>query len=225
MSMERTTAPKVPFAGAWPVIAAVALNLIPIIGVLFWGWSAFALIFLYWLENVVIGVRTLTSMALSGLFAQHMNPAGVLFFCAFFTIHYGIFCGGHGAFVVGMFGSDQPGASFDLISTTRALLENQPGLRYGLASIVLWQVVVLILSLVRGEIAKSDPLSLMGAPYPRIIILHVTIIFGGMLLLALNEPIAGLLVMALVKAAFDIAEARGQTPGFSFRRAGAVPPR
>ncbi len=218
MSSERTGTLKVPFAGAWPVVAAIALNLIPLIGVTFWGWSAFALIFLYWLENVVIGVRTLLSMAISGLVAREMNPFGVLFFCAFFTIHYGIFCFGHGSFVVGMFGAEElGGVSLSIVDATRALFADQPGLSYGLASIVLWQIVVLILAIVRGELAKTDPLSLMGAPYPRIIILHITIIFGGMLLLALNEPVAGLVVMALVKTAFDVGEASGQMPSFRIK--------
>jgi hypothetical protein len=218
MSSERAGTMKVPSAGAWPVIAAIALNLIPLIGVAFWGWSAFALIFLYWLENVVIGVRTMLSMAISGIVAREMNPWGVLFFCAFFTVHYGIFCFGHGSFVVGMFGAKELGGmSLSVIDATRALFADQPGLSYGLLSIVLWQIVVLILAIVRGELARTDPLSLMGAPYPRIIILHITIIFGGMLLLALNEPVAGLVVMALVKTAFDVAEARGQTLGFGLR--------
>lgn len=41
--------PKVPSLDAkiWPLVTVIALNLIPIIGVLFWGWSAFALIVLY----------------------------------------------------------------------------------------------------------------------------------------------------------------------------------
>ncbi len=225
MSIERAGTMKVPFAGAWPVIAAIALNLIPLIGVLFWGWSAFALIFLYWLENVVIGVRTLLSMAISGIVAREMNPLGVLFFCLFFTVHYGIFCFGHGTFVVGMFGEQALGGmSLSIFDAARTLFESQPGLRYGLASIVLWQIVVLILAIVRGELAKTDPLSLMGAPYPRIIILHLTIIFGGMLLLALNQPVAGLVVMALVKTAFDVTEARGQ-PLFSLQPRDADPPR
>ncbi|MDZ4690165.1 DUF6498-containing protein [Terricaulis sp.] len=222
MTIERTGALKVPFAGGWQVIAAIALNLIPLIGVAFWGWSAFALIFLYWLENVVIGVRTLISMAISGIGAREMNPLGVLVICAFFTVHYGIFCFGHGSFVVGMFGDHElGGASLDLVATARALFETLPGLRYGLASIVLWQILILILAIVRGDLAKTDPLSLMGAPYPRIIILHITIIFGAFLLLALNEPVAGLVVMALVKTAFDVAEARGKMPSFSFRRSPA----
>ena len=59
--MNPAKVPTLPML-TWPVTTAIALNLIPVIGVLFWGWSAFALIFLYWLENLVVGVRTLLSM-------------------------------------------------------------------------------------------------------------------------------------------------------------------
>ena len=33
----------------------IALNALPIYGVLNWGWQSFDLIFLYWLENLIIG--------------------------------------------------------------------------------------------------------------------------------------------------------------------------
>src|SRR5690606_14233695 len=115
------------------------------------------------------------------------------------TLHYGLFCYGHGSFVVGMFAGDALGGHMiDLAGAAQALFAKQPNLGWGLASIVLWQTLLLILFVVRGEAAKTDPLSLMGSPYPRIIILHIAIIFGGMLLLALDEPLAGLVVLALV---------------------------
>ena len=38
---------------AWALIAA---NVLPLLGVLFWDWDAFAIVALYWVENVVIGV-------------------------------------------------------------------------------------------------------------------------------------------------------------------------
>lgn len=221
MSSERVISAKVPAAKAWPVAAASALNLIPIAGVLFWGWSAFALIFLYWMENVVIGVRTLLSMLISGVVGKGGvgGLPGALFICLFFTVHYGIFCFGHGSFVVGMFGGQDTGVGdLGVIGAAASLFEQQPNLSYGLASIVIWQVLALILFVVRGEAAKTDTLSLMGAPYPRIFVLHITIIFGGVLLLALDEPLAGLVVLALVKTAFDVAEASGKNVGLSFDR-------
>ena len=37
----------------WVLLVA---NLVPLAGVLFWGWDAFALLALFWMENVVVGV-------------------------------------------------------------------------------------------------------------------------------------------------------------------------
>lgn len=190
------------------VLAAIGFNLVPIIGVLFWGWSAFALIFLYWLENVVIGGRTLLSILLNGALTKALPAAS--FFALFFTVHYGIFCYGHGVFVVLMFGEGQ--GSFDLISTARTLLAEDRGLGSGLLSIALFQLVLFVLFIARGDVLRTNARELMGAPYPRIIMLHLVIIFGGGLVMALGEPIAGVVLLALLKTAFDVMATTGWRP-------------
>ncbi len=218
--MSDVEVPKSPLT--WPVMVAVAVNLIPLIGVIFWGWSAFALIFLYWLENVVIGARTLASMIASG-FSGVMNAFGALFVGGFFTLHYGLFCFVHGTFVVALFGGGMEGDSlFDLADTARALFAREPNLLIGFLSIVLWQAVTFVLFLLRGEARDANPMLLMAAPYPRIIVLHISIIFGGFLLMMLNQPVAGLVVLALMKASFDVAEAQGK--GFQFGKPSSAEP-
>ncbi|MCA9270173.1 MAG: hypothetical protein KDA41_16945, partial [Planctomycetales bacterium] len=99
---------KVPFdrSKTWPLATTILLNLVPVVGVLFWGWSAFALIILYWLENLVIGVRTLASMVANAAVMGGINWLGALFIGAFFTVHYGMFCFGHGIFVMALFGGN-----------------------------------------------------------------------------------------------------------------------
>lgn len=201
--------PKVPFdrRKAWPLIVVISLNLIPVAGVLFWGWSAFALIVLYWLENLVVGVRTLLSMVANAAVTGGESWFAALFLGAFFTFHYGLFCFGHGVFVMAMFGGNLNGDTIlDLGAGVRALFAAQTNLLIGFASIVAWQLVQFILFITRGEVRRTTVFDLMGAPYPRIIALHVTIIFGGFVLLLLNQPIGGILVLALVKMAYDVAD-------------------
>ena len=80
---------------AWVLVAA---NLVPLAGVLFWGWDAFALIALFWMENVVIGVFFVLRM----LALDPRDPAlwaGKLFMVPFFCFHYGMFTAIHGVFV------------------------------------------------------------------------------------------------------------------------------
>lgn len=201
----------------WPAWLALTINLIPIAGVLLWGWDAFALIFLYWLENVVIGVRTVLAMLITATNAPVTQWGGALFFAGFFTLHYGLFCYGHGTFVIGMFGGSDD-FHVNLYDAARKLFMQEPNLAWGFASIVIWQAVQVSLFVLRGEHLTSNPLDLMGAPYPRIIVLHLAILGGGFLLVAMNEPIAGLIILAMFKAAFDIAEAIGKMPRFAFSR-------
>lgn len=200
---------KVPITGAlrWPVIAAIVVNLVPVVGVLFWGWSAFALIFLYWLENVVIGVRTLASMIANAAVAGGVNWLAVIFFGGFFTFHYGLFCFGHGVFVLAFFGGNLSGDSIlDVVGVARRVLVSETNLLIGFASIVIWQAVQFVIFLTGGEVRRTNILELMGSPYPRIIVLHLTIIAGGFVLVLLNQPLAGLVVLALIKMAFDVNE-------------------
>lgn len=201
--------PKVPFdrTKTWPLAAAIILNLIPVAGVLFWGWSAFALIFLYWMENLVIGARTLLSMLANALVTSGANWPGTLFFMLFFTVHYGMFCFGHGTFIMALFGNGAYGESIiDLPGALRTVFATQTNLYLGLASIVVWQIIQFVLFLARGEAKRTSPSALMGAPYPRIMILQVTIIFGGFVLMLLNQPAGGILILALVKMAYDVAD-------------------
>lgn len=44
------------------VYALIFANTVPLIGVLFFEWSLFAIIFLYWMENIVIGFFNLLRM-------------------------------------------------------------------------------------------------------------------------------------------------------------------
>ena len=77
----------------------VAANLVPLAGVLFFGWSTFATLLLFWVENVIVGGFNVLRM----LWAQPDNPliwvakAGTI---PFFIIHYGLFTTVHGVFVL-----------------------------------------------------------------------------------------------------------------------------
>jgi hypothetical protein len=49
---------------------------------------------------------------------------------------------------------------------------------------------------------------LMGAPYGRIMILHVTLIASGFLVQALQSPVAGALLLVGLKLAYDLVTLR-----------------
>ena len=79
-------------------VALVIANLVPLAGVLVFGWRVFDVLMLYWLENVVIGVINVMRMAM-------VPGRSKIFLMLFFTVHYGVFCFGHLSAIVGLFGA------------------------------------------------------------------------------------------------------------------------
>jgi hypothetical protein len=58
--------------------------------------------------------------------------------------------------------------------------------------------------LYRGEFRATTPEAAMLAPFPRLLVLHVTIIIGAFLVAGTGQPIAALALLVLLKIAFDL---------------------
>ncbi|MDO9578698.1 MAG: DUF6498-containing protein [Candidatus Cloacimonadales bacterium] len=56
----------------------------------------------------------------------------------------------------------------------------------------------------KKEYEKADLGTLMAKPYSRVVLLHITILLGGFLLMALHSPVAGLLLFILLKIFMDV---------------------
>jgi hypothetical protein len=75
-------------------LATLVVNLIPLYGVLSWGWDTFQLLILYWIETVVIAFWTIRRLA--RLPGEQKKPNAAPFNLAeFFTLHAGMFIGVH----------------------------------------------------------------------------------------------------------------------------------
>ena len=78
----------------------IAANVIPLAGVMFWGWRVEDVVFLYWCENVVAGLCNI--VAILGCVPgpdRKGRPSGwfdKIFTAVFFVPHYGAFCAVHG---------------------------------------------------------------------------------------------------------------------------------
>jgi hypothetical protein len=185
------------------VIVLFAANLGPVYGVLFLGWKVFPLIFLFWLENIVIGVLNVFRM----LLADPKNRSMWLlkfFLIPFFCIHYGLFAFVHGIFVMGLFGGAfQPGAPFPSENAVMELVR-QNRIGWALAGLALSHVASFTLNYVGNrEYLRTTPLKLMQQPYGRVIVLHVTILVGGFLVALIQSPLVGLLLLVVLKTGLD----------------------
>ena len=186
------------------IAVLIALNALPLYGVIAWGWQSFDLIFLYWLENLIIGVFTLLRMLVRP-YVHGVELVMPLFFAPFFTLHYGMFCLGHGSFVFSLFG----GGRFDSHGFYDALYNIWPVLQQ---NHLLWAAICLLLLQLFDWIRDSrqhgfgfdNVRTLMVAPYRRIVILHITILASGFALGALEEPVLGLLILVILKTGFDV---------------------
>ena len=82
----------------------ILLNAVPIYGVFHWDWKSFDLIFLYWLENLIIGMIMILRI-LARRYSHPVELAMPFFIAPFFSFHFGMFCYVHGTFVVSLFGT------------------------------------------------------------------------------------------------------------------------
>jgi hypothetical protein len=181
----------------------VVANLLPLVGVVFFGWSVFELVALYWMENVVIGVLNVSKMLLV------KSEGGVpiiarLGTAVFFTVHYGMFCFGHGVFVASFLGSKDwtSGPNLNPFSMVGDVVASGGGLM--VAGLLASHGFSFIHHyLIRGERTRTDLAKLMAAPYGRIVVLHLAILFGAFLISVMGEPIAMLVLLVAGKIALD----------------------
>ena len=184
------------------LLALLAANAIPIVGVLFLGWTVFPLVLLYWLENVVVGVFNVAKM----LAAQPGSPGNWLvkmFFVPFFTVHFGMFTFVHGVLLVALLGPKET-HPFDLLHVViPAVRDNKLG----------WAVLSLIVShglsffsnyIGNGEYQRATLNTLMGQPYARVMVLHFTVLFGGWIVMTLGSPVPALVLLIILKTAADL---------------------
>ncbi len=175
-------------------------NLLPLCGVLLWDWHSFDLIFLYWMENVVIGILMILRMV-ARRYDSPIEFVFPLFLAPFFALHYGAFCWGHGSFVVSLFGDFSNG-----VELAAAVLEvlAEPAMLAALGSLVFLQLFDWQRDIAKRGFGAVSVKELMVAPYRRIVVLHLTIIASGFLLGILEEPLAGLLLLVVLKIFFDV---------------------
>lgn len=185
-------------------VALILANLPPLYGVLVLGWDVFPLVFLFWAENVMIGVLNIVRL----LVARPANGAawlGKVFIVPFFAFHYGMFTMVHGMFVFALFGHLRPGPDGLLAPLTVLSTVTTYHLWWPLALLLASHLISFFTNYIgRGEYRDADLRAVMAQPYGRVIVLHVSILAGGFLVMALGSPVAGLAVLVLLKIAVDL---------------------
>ncbi|WP_300394969.1 DUF6498-containing protein [Henriciella sp.] len=189
--------------------AVLAVDLFPIYALIQFGWDATALVFLYWLENLIIGGVTLLRMLAASTNNGPFGVASLAFLGPFFTIHYGMFCFVHGIFLAvfaaaasgGMAEADFMGP-LTLVGFALSTGE-QMGLFVG--AIIALQLFLYVRDFLgRGAFREATIQTEMMKPYGRIILLHFALFAGFGLMVAFGQPMIGVLGLILLRALWGV---------------------
>ena len=192
---------------------ALAVDFVPVYMVIMHGWGATALVLLYWCENLVIGGATFVRIFGSSLVTA--GKWGILlaaFMCAFFTVHYGMFCFGHGIFIFAFapevgFDSIGPPLPQTLITMFNSVLDAYPLMKPVLLLICAFQLAAVVKDYWPTQNKKyPQPMEEMFAPYGRIMVLHIGIFAGAGALLLLGSPMVGVLGLIVFRMLFSVVQ-------------------
>ncbi len=157
------------------VFVLILSNLIPAIGVVYWGWSLTALVVIYWLENLIIGFFNILKMAFSFGSIQ-TKVKSIIFFC----FHYGLFWLGHGLFMLLVLipaVSNSPSISNHAVNASFDI-----SIRWALLSLFMSHLFSFLTNFMRwGRALKLPPEAQMFLPYGRVIVMHILIIASAFL--------------------------------------------
>lgn len=196
------------------LLFVLAINAVPLVGVKYYDWSALTVVALYWAENLLVAAFTCARIALhrvlthkrghwrtgqlgtkvndkpsgQGLFGEYATMAFI------FTLAHGIFVGGFIAIASQNHG-DEP---FWALSWEQ--------LRGG----VTWMVAVMTLEFViDAATMRSRSFAWIKAyvrqRMGRVLVMHLTIIFGMWGMIATQSPFAVLYVLIALKTLWDLA--------------------
>jgi len=196
--------------GDWSMIIA---NLIPVIGVWFFKWSAKEVFLVYCLETIIIGCFTLLKMLITGLIVKKdewqttggsSTKQPFWLFMLFFLVHYGLFV----SIQMGMFFAvsgigDEHGISFfNFFSKWPSLLTSDAYIMLGVF-ILSYGIRLTTDFILTGHYKTSSLGYLMFQPYGRIFIQQVTVILGSMFL-SFGAGKIFILLFAFIKIFFEV---------------------
>ncbi len=194
---ERVSPP--PTLGSASVLVLITANLLPLAGVIWFGWSVGEIMLLYWAESAVVGVFNIARMWV-------INAAATLVMAFVFIGHYGGFMVGHLLFIYGFMIQGGEG-SVSLATVADDFIALLPAF---VALFMSHGVSFVVNFMGRREYEHQSISGQMTAPYRRILVMHLTLIFGGFLAMALSNPLPALVLMIVLKVAADVRSHLGE---------------
>jgi hypothetical protein len=210
MGEPGTGAAGVPSWRDGSALALVLGNLVPLAGVLFFEWGLVLTMFVFWIDNVMVGLWTVPKVYLATNTKDESDePATIVdrvWNTIFFFIFYGAFTAFHGVVVIGLFGT-QPTPHGRRGPTEEELAQMLPAEALWVAVLTLFATrgVELYLDFLRPRAYETSSYKeAAGGAFGRMFLLHVVLIGGGALALYLRSPIAALVLLVVLKTLGDL---------------------
>jgi hypothetical protein len=211
----------------WPNSAYVLVtaNLLPIIIGLYYGWNFVEFLFLYWFETAIIGFFNIFKMILSsshplgqaetrldtllsiGLKETRINQTLDTFLstglkilmCVFFIFHFGIFMLVHCFFLVGIC------QEFKLIASHQEIINILLTLKWVVLPLFISHGYSFFTNYLAGGEYKTAKLSvLIQQPYPRIIVMHITLLIGFFIMMMAKCSSVFVVLFVILKTVADL---------------------
>ena len=190
----------------------------PLAGIFFFGWDVFSILILYWMESAVVGFYGVLKLQkasapstpeeineLRGYRINWHSAASALHekkLPGFFVRHYGGFMAAHALFlVIFIFALTSskyyapaqftPLAVISILGSVAALFASH-GISYAVNFIG------------KQEFLSVSPAGQLMQPYRRIMIMHLTVVFGAWLAFPFGSATGFLIVLILSKIALDV---------------------
>lgn len=182
------------------VITLIAVNVFPIIGVIFFGWEIFEVVILYVLETFLIGLFNILKMVL-------VKDGGKPFLIPFFFIHYNGFILIQSIFVIMLLGGEIDDSGLLTKETIDNLFLTFTNRDFIIA------ILLIIFShgssffrnfIKNKEFERVKLGYLMFAPYKRIFIQQFMVIGGAMIVMFFQAPMGFLIILIILKTFLDL---------------------
>ncbi|MBT5684012.1 MAG: hypothetical protein HON77_05425 [Gammaproteobacteria bacterium] len=174
-------------------VALIAANLAPVGGVLFFAWTIEDVLLLYWAESAVIGIYNLARMWVIGRWK-------ILLLGPFFLVHYSGFMAGHLFFIYALVIS-----SSDVSVSASGILDHLLLLSPALIALLISHGVSFFFNFLGEKEYETTSLSeQLNAPYRRIVVMHITIMLGSLLVMAMDNKLLFVVSMMALKVGLDL---------------------
>lgn len=176
------------------MVALVAANLLPLVMVLLGEWTLEQVILLFWAESAVIAFYTLLKMAV-------VERWWAIFPGLFFLGHFGGFMSIHLLFIYELFFH----ASSSGVGALEELARVFAPVQLALLGLLLSHGTSFAVNFVMHREYEGERVQrLMTAPYKRIVVMQLVLIFGGWMVMLLHDPAPALAMLIVFKIIADL---------------------